>query len=82
MELRTMRTATITNKGQISIPQEMRKTKEFAVGSKVAILAFDDHVEIRPLHQFSEKHFPALASEKALAKNWLTQEEDEAWKDL
>tara|TARA_Y100000310_G_C20701281_1_gene830131 strand:- start:5292 stop:5396 length:105 start_codon:yes stop_codon:yes gene_type:complete len=23
-----------------------------------------------------------LASEKALAKDWLTKEEDEAWKDL
>jgi len=25
---------------------------------------------------------PALMSEEALAKDWLTKEEDEAWKDL
>ena len=29
-----------------------------------------------------ENAFPALAAESALAKDWLTPEEDEAWADL
>ena len=29
-----------------------------------------------------ERNFTMLASEKSLAKDWLSKEEDEAWKDL
>jgi len=82
MIIMEMRTATITNKGQISIPRKIRELENFGIGSKVAIIAFDDHVEIRPLKDFNEKLFPALASEKVLSKTWNSKEEDEAWKDL
>ena len=30
----------------------------------------------------NDKVFTHIASEKALAKDWLSSEEDEAWKDL
>ena len=82
MSLLEMRTVTVTEKGQIAIPKDMRKRKGFKEGSKIAILAFDNKIELRPLKQVSEKMFTALASEKSLAKDWLTNEEDEAWKDL
>ncbi len=77
-----MKTATITEKGQIVIPKEIRNLEQFKIGSKVAIITFEDHIEIRPLKEFNERFFPAFASEKALAKNWLSKAEDEAWKDL
>lgn len=35
----------------------------------------------RASNKLRENFFPAIASEKALAKNWLTKEEDEAWND-
>ena len=82
MPLLEMRTATVTEKGQIAIPKSIRKLEGFKEGTKVAILAFNNNVELRPLKQFSEKMFSALASEKSLAKDWLTKKEDEAWKDL
>lgn len=77
-----IRSATITKKGQIAIPKEVRKKKGFKVGSKIAILAYKDRVEIRPLNQFNEKMFTALASEKSLAKDWLSKEDEKAWKNL
>ena len=77
-----MKTATINNKGQILIPREVREQSDFTIGSKVGIIVFEDHIEIKPLKKFNEKLFPALVSEKVLAKRWLTKEEDEAWKDL
>ncbi|MAG78636.1 AbrB family transcriptional regulator [archaeon] len=73
-----MRTITITEKGQISIPKEMRKTKQFKTGAKLAIIAFKDHIELRPLKQLET----ALASEKSLAKHWLSKEDEKAWKNL
>ena len=82
MPLLEIRTATVTEKGQIAIPKDIRKLEGFKEGTKIAILAFDNKIELRPLKQFNEKMFPALASEKSLAKDWLTKEEDEAWKDL
>jgi AbrB family looped-hinge helix DNA binding protein len=84
-----MRTATITDKGQIAIPKEMRGLDGFEEGDKIAIIAYNDRIELRPLDQVNKKLdfskegiLTALASEKVLAKEWLTKEEDEAWKNL
>ncbi|NQV09077.1 AbrB/MazE/SpoVT family DNA-binding domain-containing protein [Candidatus Woesearchaeota archaeon] len=77
-----MRTATITGKGQITIPKEIRKTKGFSEGSKITILAFEDRVELRSLGEVSEKLLTALASEKALSKDWNSKEDNKTWKNL
>ncbi|HIH38768.1 AbrB/MazE/SpoVT family DNA-binding domain-containing protein [Candidatus Woesearchaeota archaeon] len=81
MPLIEMRTATITEKGQIAIPKDVRK-KGFATGKKVAILAFEDRIEIRPMNQVNEKMMSAFASEKVLAKDWNSKDEEKAWKHL
>ncbi len=77
-----MKTATITGKGQIAIPKNIRESEGFKEGAKVAIIAFEDHIEIRSLKQANEKMVTTLASEKALAKDWLSKEDEEAWKNL
>jgi len=82
MTLLEMKTVTITDKGQIAIPKDIRKIEGFKEGTKIAILAFPDHVELRPLQQLSEKMFTALASEKVLAKDWYSKDDEEAWKNL
>ncbi|MBI4448288.1 AbrB/MazE/SpoVT family DNA-binding domain-containing protein, partial [Candidatus Woesearchaeota archaeon] len=61
---------------------DIREIKGFETGSKIAILAFNDHVELRPLKQVSEKLATAFASEKSLAKSWNTKEDEKAWKKL
>ena len=82
MALIEMKTATITEKGQISIPRELRKMKGFKEGEKIALIAFDNRIELIPLKELNEKMFTMLASEKAFAQHWNTKKEDEAWKDL
>ncbi|MBI2176467.1 AbrB/MazE/SpoVT family DNA-binding domain-containing protein [Candidatus Woesearchaeota archaeon] len=82
MELLEMKSAKITKKGQIAIPKSVRKLEGFSEGSKVAILAFKDRVELKPMKQISRIALTALASEKTLAKDWDTKEEDDAWKNL
>lgn len=77
-----VKTATITEKGQISIPKEIRKNKNFKVGNKVVILSYDDRIEIVPMEEYVERIAPALISEKSLAKGWLSKEDEEAWKNL
>ena len=77
-----VKTAKITEKGQIAIPKDIRELEGFKQGDKIAILAFDDHIELRPLKSIKGGRISALLSERALAKDWNTKEEDEAWKDL
>jgi len=81
MEIKGMRTATITEKGQIAIPKEAR-IRGFKEGSKVCLLVYPDRIEIRPLKDVSEMLYTALMSEQALAESWLSKEDEEAWKDL
>ena len=58
----------------IRIPQEY-------IGKQVEVIAFaiDETVLEGELFDKVQTHF---ASEKTLAKDWLTKEEDEAWKSL
>jgi AbrB family looped-hinge helix DNA binding protein len=82
MALVGIKTVTITEKGQIAIPKDMRELGGFSIGSKIALLTFNDRIELRPMKQISKKMFSALASEKSLAKDWLSKEDDKAWKNL
>lgn len=82
MKLVDIKTVTITEKGQVVIPKNLRAIGGFEAGFKVAVLSFEDHIELRPMKQISEKMATAMASEKSLAKDWESREDDEAWKDL
>ena len=51
------------------------------IGKQVEIIAFTiDEASESP--QITESTMTHLASEHALAKDWLTEEEDKAWRDL
>ena len=80
-EIKEIKTATITQKGQICIPN-IARLNGFEEGSKVSIIVYKDKVELRPLKKISEDMLPALISQEALAEAWNNPEEDEAWKDL
>lgn len=82
MNLIGVRCATITDKGKIALPKELRKRKRFKVGSKIAVLAYDDHIELRPMQDVQERLATAYASEHVLAKDWNTPEEDKTWQEL
>ncbi len=82
MSLLGIKSATITKKGQIAIPRAIRAKKGFKIGTKIAILGFEDRIEIRPLKQISKKLATTIASEKVLSKDWDTQDEENAWKNL
>jgi len=83
-EIKDIRTVKITSKGQISIPSAVRARAGFEEGAKVNIITYEDRVELRPMKKgkISEAMIGYIMSQDALAKNWNTREEDEAWKDL
>jgi hypothetical protein len=54
---------------------------ESFVGKKVEVIVFTtDEIEQEAL--ITDKPFTHLASEKALSKDWLSAEEDQAWQRL
>lgn len=82
MSLIDIRSVKITNKGQIAIPRGVREMKGFKTGERLAVLSFDDHIELRPIKQIDESMNTAIATEKVLSKDWNSNEEEEAWKNL
>ena len=80
--IQEIRTATITEKGQISLPKTFRDLNGFKKGDKIALISFKDKIELLPLSKINEKMETAYASEKILSKDWNTKQEDKAWKDL
>ena len=82
-EIKEIRTIKITEKGQVCIPKEARETAGFEEGSKINLIVYNDKVELRPMKKrTSDAMIAMLASEKVLAKNWLSKKDEEAWKDL
>ena len=77
-----IKTATITGKGQISIPKSLRNIQGFKAGDTVAIISYRDRIELIPLMCVNERMKTMYASEKSLSKDWNAKEEDKAWKNL
>ena len=80
--VREIKTIKITEKGQIVIPKIMRMLEGFKEGSRINMIAYEDKIELRPIDRINESLLTMLASEKVLARDWNTKEEDEAWKNL
>ncbi|MCS3923904.1 AbrB/MazE/SpoVT family DNA-binding domain-containing protein [Methanosalsum natronophilum] len=70
-----------SSKGQIVIPKDLRGNI-FTEGSQAAIVAYSDHIEIRPLSYVLGKLECALASENSFAKEWDSPDDDQAWENL
>ena len=74
MPLIELKSAKITKKGQIAIPKDVRLVKGFEEGSKIAILVFEDRVELRPMDQISEKIAVKDIKNKKRAWKWKKEE--------
>lgn len=49
-----METATVSDKGQVTIPKELRKLLGIAKGSKLGLSVVGDHIELRVLDPSAE----------------------------
>jgi AbrB family looped-hinge helix DNA binding protein len=63
-----METTTVTSKGQVTIPLELRKKLGIRQGSKVEFNLVGDHAELRVVHQLAdlpESGYGLLKSKRA-----------------
>ncbi|MFH1650396.1 MAG: AbrB/MazE/SpoVT family DNA-binding domain-containing protein [Candidatus Woesearchaeota archaeon] len=76
-----IKTVTITDKWQVAIPKKARESGGFSKNRQAVILSYPHRLIIMSEDEF-EKMYPALMSEKSLARDWLSPEDEAAWKDL
>lgn len=73
---------TVTRKGQITVPAEIRKALDLRIGDKVAVSLDEEnggvHATLRPVRSVAEMTFGALSSarppieEEAIHDSWAT----------
>ena len=82
-----MKTVKVSDKGQIAIPVDIREEAGIERGDELVILESNGKILLEKSEIISTKmedDFKDLlkASEMSLAKDWLSPEDEEAWKDL
>ena len=79
---------TVSKKGQVVLPKEVREELSIVSGSKLFLVQRKGEVTLKKVESLigkekdEDKLFTVLASEKSLAKDWLSKEEDDAWEGL
>lgn len=83
-----IKTITLSSKGQICIPKEMRIESNFKEGEKLVMIATQDQIVIRRaknllqrLHLEKEGFENTLLSENSLKKDWENKH-DEKWNQV
>lgn len=71
--------STLTEKGQATIPAEIRRNLHLVAGDKVGFEIEDDRVILRRVQPFDYAYHQALS--KTLSE-WDSVEDDEAYRDL
>jgi len=79
---------TVSKKGQIVLPKKIRSHLKITQGTKLLLVEEKGKINLKKVDELlkkkksKEKLFTLLASEKSLAKDWLSKEEEKEWKDL
>ena len=79
---------TVSRKGQIVLPKGVRTGLRISQGTKLLLIEKRGRIMLAKARSLlkeefdEEESFPMLASEASLAKDWLSKEEDKAWKNL
>ena len=74
-----MEVSKITSKGQVTIPHTLRKAAHFKTGDKLVFELVGDRVIVTKLKPDKETHLDDVSSN---LEEWLSDEDEEAWRDL
>jgi len=74
---------TVSGKGQIVLPKNVREELNINQGTKLLLVEKKGQIILSKTDEVLKKiPFTSLASEKSLAKDWLSKREEKAWKNL
>ena len=74
-----MEISKITSKGQVTIPHALRKAAHFKTGDKLVFELDGDRVIVTKLISVKDAYLDSVSLN---LKEWLSDEDEEAWSDL
>ncbi len=74
-----MEISKITSKGQVTIPHALRKAAHFKTGDKLVFELDGDRVIVTKLKSVKDAYLDSVSLN---LKEWLSDEDEEAWSDL
>ncbi len=74
-----MEISKITSKGQVTIPHALRKAAHFKTGDKLVFELDGDRVIVTKLKSVKDDYLDSVSLN---LKEWLSDEDEEAWSDL
>lgn len=80
-----VKTIKVSDKGQISIPLDIREEIGIKKGDELILIENKGKIMLEKSETITKtilSNFTVLASEKSLAKDWLSKEDEDVWKDL
>ncbi len=72
---------TVSEKGQIVLPKKIRDMLKIGEGTKLFVEEKRGQITLHKIENIAADA-PYLLSHEALADDWLSKEDEEAWKDL
>ncbi len=74
-----MEISSVTSKGQVTIPNALRKAAGLKTGDKLIFRLEGDHIIVTKLNNAKDSY---LNSVSLNLEEWLSDEDEEAWRDL
>ena len=79
MESKQMELAKITSRGQTTIPKKIREAANLRGGDMIAFEVEADHVVVRKVISGVDDYLKGLSE---VLSEWVSPEDEEAWRDL
>ena len=74
-----MELAKISSRGQTTIPKKIREAANLRAGDLIAFEVVADHVVVRKVVSEEDGYLKGLSQ---VLSEWVSPEDDEAWRDL
>ncbi|MCY4488361.1 MAG: AbrB/MazE/SpoVT family DNA-binding domain-containing protein [Deltaproteobacteria bacterium] len=74
-----MELAKITSRGQTTIPKKIRQAANLREGDLITFEVADDHVVVRKVIPAEDDYLKGLSE---VLSEWVSPEDEEAWRDL
>ena len=71
--------AKITSRGQTTIPKKIREAADLRAGDLIAFEVVADHVVVRKVVPGADDYLKGLSE---VLSEWVSPEDEEAWRDL
>jgi AbrB family looped-hinge helix DNA binding protein len=71
--------STLSSKGQLTIPKQLREKLDLSAGDKIEFKVENNVIKLRKINLFDEAYHKAT---EGTLSEWMSEEDNEAYRDL